>query len=343
MDVIKKMWFQDGDMYVNRLSPDVKVSITLFHDGTSSLVEKLPKMSLIYPRGESQCIVMQINNIVSLDSTELYYSTDEIMNKDIFKSDKTHLYFTIDNNRQAAELFSVIFINQVLKTKRAFSPGEGRIITGVRLMEVTSIVVDFEVEENRSYFDLLINEPRHTINIPSLIGALGDKYLNPLGMKKYILDSLDSEKHDGVEPSQVDEEVYDDNDIKYMNRAFYYSKFGTCDRLQVGAVVVKDGDMIGTGFNSALANTPTCKEVGHFMYDNSCKRTIHAEHNAIFAAIDAVGSLKDAVLYCTDRPCSDCMKLIATSGITKVFYSREYSPKYHLDLGVKLIRLEVYV
>lgn len=58
----------------------------------------------------------------------------------------------------------------------------------------------------------------------------------------------------------------------------------TCDRAQVGAVIVKDRRILTTGYNGAPAGLPHCDDIGHLMVDGHCVRTLHAEQNAILQA-----------------------------------------------------------
>ncbi len=61
----------------------------------------------------------------------------------------------------------------------------------------------------------------------------------------------------------------------------------TCDRLWAGCVIVLDGEIAATGYNGAPSGLPECDEVGHLMVlgddgREHCKRTIHAEQNALY-------------------------------------------------------------
>jgi len=91
---------------------------------------------------------------------------------------------------------------------------------------------------------------------------------------------------------------------------------------KVGAVIVKDGNIISMGWNG----TPSG-------FDNSCKspttgatlRTvIHAEANAICKLAKSSTNGEGATLYCTMSPCIECAKLILQSGISHVVVGRMY-------------------
>ena len=67
----------------------------------------------------------------------------------------------------------------------------------------------------------------------------------------------------------------------FMANAELISKRSTCDRAFVGAVLVKDKRIIATGYNGGVSETDNCNEVGHYMEDGHCIRTVHAEMNAL--------------------------------------------------------------
>jgi len=98
----------------------------------------------------------------------------------------------------------------------------------------------------------------------------------------------------------------------------------TCDRLMVGAVVVKDNRILTTGYNGSLPGTPHCDEVGHLLKDGHCVRTIHAEMNAVLQAARFGISLAGATCYCTFKPCLACLKSMLGAGIVRIIYGEIY-------------------
>ena len=107
----------------------------------------------------------------------------------------------------------------------------------------------------------------------------------------------------------------------------------TCTRAKVGAVIVRDKNILATGYNGAPAGLPHCTEVGCLVYasrtpagetEENCFRTIHAEINAIAQAAKNGASIRDADIYITHTPCIHCFKVIINTGIRRVFYEREY-------------------
>lgn len=117
-----------------------------------------------------------------------------------------------------------------------------------------------------------------------------------------------------------------DWDTYFMDIALMVKERSTCPRLHVGAVIVKDKRIKGTGYNGSPRGLDHCDDIGCLMIDNHCRRTIHAEVNAIMEC--SPEERKDATIYITAEPCIECSKLIIASGITKVVYYKSYSKDY---------------
>ena len=64
-------------------------------------------------------------------------------------------------------------------------------------------------------------------------------------------------------------------------QALLISNRVTCNRANVGAVLVKDKKVIATGYNKSVSGKDHCLEDGCLMVEGHCVRTIHAEVNAI--------------------------------------------------------------
>lgn len=112
-------------------------------------------------------------------------------------------------------------------------------------------------------------------------------------------------------------------DEYFIQMAHAAAARGTCPRLKVGAVLVdKDRNVISTGYNGAPPGALHCFDVGCDLKDGSCKRTLHAERNAISRS--SMSQRAGSVLYVTDYPCVECAELIATKGIVEVVFDRPY-------------------
>ena len=117
-------------------------------------------------------------------------------------------------------------------------------------------------------------------------------------------------------------------DDHFLEIAKTVAKRGTCDRCQVGAVIVRDRMILSTGYNGAPRKADECYRVGHLLKrvgdKDSCVRTVHAEQNAIAQAARAGTAIEGATLYSTVAPCYDCAKLIINAGIVRVIADQFY-------------------
>lgn len=114
-------------------------------------------------------------------------------------------------------------------------------------------------------------------------------------------------------------------DAYFMEIAEVVATRGTCDRKQVGAVIVNDSHRIlATGYNGSIAGAPHCDDIGHLMRDGHCIRTIHAEINAINQAARHGIRLEGATIYINTFPCWRCFQNIANVGIRRVVYADAY-------------------
>lgn len=104
----------------------------------------------------------------------------------------------------------------------------------------------------------------------------------------------------------------------------------TCPRRQVGAVIMDNylHTIVATGYNGAPSDDEHCTEVGCLMVDGHCKRTIHAEENAIIQFLEkcfhSTPNPSTVTLYCTLQPCDNCMELIKAVGIERIIWNEDY-------------------
>ena len=118
--------------------------------------------------------------------------------------------------------------------------------------------------------------------------------------------------------------------------ATMYTTRGTCDRLKVSCVLVKDKKLIGAGYNGAPSGLPHCDEVGHLLIDNHCERTLHAEENAIINSERA--NIKGSTAYVTATPCIRCAKLLINAGVKEIKCLGNYSNSRGQDYLTDLLR-----
>jgi dCMP deaminase len=121
-------------------------------------------------------------------------------------------------------------------------------------------------------------------------------------------------------------------DQYFMDMTHLVKARGTCPRRRVGAVIVKDKRVLTTGYNGAPRNFPHPIDVGclrdelqipHGMVADICP-CLHAEQNAILQAATTGVSIEGAELYCTTQPCTQCSRMVANCGMTRVVFEEEY-------------------
>lgn len=122
-----------------------------------------------------------------------------------------------------------------------------------------------------------------------------------------------------------------------MSLAREVSTRSTCDRASVGCVITKDNRIISTGYNGSPHGLPHCDEVGHLLVNGNCKRTVHAEANAV---VHAKESLEGAVVYVTHEPCRDCSNLLSTVGVSVVYYEKGYGNLSDHPISFKKVQYE---
>ena len=127
----------------------------------------------------------------------------------------------------------------------------------------------------------------------------------------------------------------------FMDIASLASTRSTCDRKRVGAVIVRDRVILTTGYNGSMAGAPHCDDADHLMIYGHCTRTIHAEMNAIAQAAKNGIMIEGADLYVTARPCWNCFRVIANTGIKNVYYSEEYRPDKNINNNIKYVKTKL--
>jgi dCMP deaminase len=139
-------------------------------------------------------------------------------------------------------------------------------------------------------------------------------------------------------------------DNYFMDLAHSVSTRATCDRGRSGCVIVRDKQILVTGYVGSPKGLAHCDDVGHFFKkviheDGSvtqhCVRTVHAEQNAITQAARRGIALDKATLYCRMTPCRVCAMLIINCGIERVVCQQKYhagaeSEQLFKEAGVQL-------
>ena len=141
-------------------------------------------------------------------------------------------------------------------------------------------------------------------------------------------------------------------DEYFMRAAFLVCERSTCLRRRVGAVLVKDKQILSTGYNGAPKNITHCESTGCLREKlgvpsgqrHEICRGLHAEQNVILQAASFGVSTRGSTLYITSTPCSICAKMIINSGIEEVVIESEYPDKIAIEFlrqaGIKLRKVK---
>lgn len=129
----------------------------------------------------------------------------------------------------------------------------------------------------------------------------------------------------------------------FIDIAKVVSTRGTCPRLKVGAVIVRDRNILCTGYNGSIRGSPHCVDDGCVIVDNHCVRTVHAETNAILQAAKNGVDIKDAHCYVTHSPCINCLKHLLNAGVSTITWDQLYGKHPYevlLTLGYHTIKFK---
>jgi len=112
----------------------------------------------------------------------------------------------------------------------------------------------------------------------------------------------------------------------FIDLAVMVAGRSTCLRKQHGAIIVKDKQILSTGYNGTPSKITHCKtcfreehNIPHGTMYELC-RSSHAEANAIVQAAKHGVSINGSSMYITGVPCLMCARLIINAGIKAVYY-----------------------
>lgn len=125
----------------------------------------------------------------------------------------------------------------------------------------------------------------------------------------------------------------------YLGIALAVAKRSTCLRRQYGAVIVKNDEIVSTGYNGSPRGEENCCDVEYCWREansiphgeryEACK-SVHAEQNAIISA--SRKDMIDSVMYLVGIengkiikavPCDICRRMIVNAGISEVITVEE--------------------
>jgi dCMP deaminase len=106
----------------------------------------------------------------------------------------------------------------------------------------------------------------------------------------------------------------------------------TCMRRRVGALLVKNRNILATGYNGTPSGIRHCEETGCLRERlqvpsgerHELCRGLHAEQNAIIQAAKHGVNIDGSTLYCTTMPCIICTKMLINAGISRIVFEGGY-------------------
>ena len=118
----------------------------------------------------------------------------------------------------------------------------------------------------------------------------------------------------------------------FIDMAYLAGTRSTCLRRQVGAIIVKDNQILSTGYNGAPKHIRHCAITGCLREQlnvpsgerHELCRGVHAEQNAVIQAAINGTSIRGASLYCTNQPCVICSKILINAEIKTIYISETY-------------------
>jgi dCMP deaminase len=137
-----------------------------------------------------------------------------------------------------------------------------------------------------------------------------------------------------------------------MQIAEVVSTRSTCLRRHVGAVIVKNRQILSTGYNGVPRGITHC-EIRGCLRDQlgipsgqrqELCRALHAEQNAIVQAAYHGVAVAGGELFVTLQPCVVCAKSLINAGIAAVYYRGIYPDELSMELfeeaGTRLVRMD---
>ena len=130
----------------------------------------------------------------------------------------------------------------------------------------------------------------------------------------------------------------------YMRLAMVVETGAKCLGSRVGAVVVRDNRVLGSGYNGTPAGYANCTQS-----ERGCRRCaipleqpgasisgrlydiclcVHAEQNAMLTAARFGTALDGAFLYTTVQPCFNCLKELMQVRLCGVVFRREWEARH---------------
>ena len=126
----------------------------------------------------------------------------------------------------------------------------------------------------------------------------------------------------------------------------------TCLRRQVGALLVKEKNIMATGYNGVPTGITHCEVTGCLREQlnvpsgerHELCRGLHAEQNAIIQAAKLGVNIEGGTMYVTHHPCFICAKMLINAGIKRIIYKEGYPDEFSKEIlkqaGIEVLKYE---
>jgi dCMP deaminase len=148
-----------------------------------------------------------------------------------------------------------------------------------------------------------------------------------------------------------DPQARPDWEAYFMEIARVVSTRSSCLRRRVGAVLVKNRQILATGYNGVPRGIRHCSERGCLRDElgipsgehHELCRGLHAEQNAIIQAAYHGVAINGAELYCTHQPCVLCAKMLVNAEVMAVYFQGAYPDALAMEVfeeaGTRLVHI----
>ncbi|MEM3422190.1 MAG: deaminase [Candidatus Bilamarchaeaceae archaeon] len=181
--------------------------------------------------------------------------------------------------------------------------------------------------------------------------AMADKKIENNGQLSSFYEQIDRALADISTEFKIDRPSWDEY---FMSIAKQVATRSNCIKRKVAAVIVRDKQIISTGYNGTPRGTRNCNEGGCPRCNNFTESgknldecfCSHGEENAIVQAAYNGVSTKGCTIYTTFSPCLLCTKMIINAGIVEVVYNERYpisesAMKLLKEAGIKVRQFKV--
>lgn len=116
----------------------------------------------------------------------------------------------------------------------------------------------------------------------------------------------------------------------YIDKCLELTARSTCLRTKIACLIVKDDQIISTGYNGAPDSLESCAAKGkcpkaasglEWEAGNAICRGVHGEMRAM---AQAKTDLEGATVYTSKQPCAECTKVLIQAGISRVLWAADW-------------------